>query len=178
MARRLGSGEVAQTVEPCLVPTQSELGSVEGVFNAVLMQGDYVDKIMMEGRGAGEGPTASSVVADIIDLAKGTVLPAFGVDVGHLSDVNWHSFEDIPACFYLHLKVKDEAGVLADITNFLKDENISVDSFIQHGHEEDGATSIVIITHETDRKTLSKVVSKIETLPTSLDKVTLMRIEG
>ena len=176
MARKEGDG-FAQTMEPCLVPIESALGGVEDVFNAVMMNGDFVDKVMMEGRGAGEGPTASSVVADIIDLAKGNILPVFGVPSNKLQQQEWSNFDESQACFYLHLKVKDEAGVLAAITSDLSEENISVDSFIQRGHDDEGITSIVILTHETTANNLNQAIEKIEALSTVVDKAIAMRIE-
>ncbi len=166
-----------QTMEPCLVPINSALGSVESVFNAVMMDGDYVDKVMMEGRGAGEGPTASSVVADIIDLAKGNGLPVFSVATNKLKSVDWQSFEDVESCFYLHLKVKDEKGVLAGITACLDKENISVDNFIQRGHDSNGTASIIIETHATNAIAINSAIVDIEALGNVQGKAISMRIE-
>lgn len=168
---------VRQSVEPCLVPIGSALGSVEGVFNAVFTNGDFIDKTMMEGRGAGEGPTASSVVADIIDLARGNIRPAFGVPAKQLKDIKWQGMDDSVCQSYLHLKVKDEPGVLADITSCLGEDNISIDSFIQRGHDEDGTASVVIVTHHAPCKTVKKAIAAVEKLPCVLDKPVLLRIE-
>jgi homoserine dehydrogenase len=170
-------GKVMQALEPCLVPRKSSLGSVEGVFNAVFTEGDFVDKTMMEGRGAGEGPTASSVVADIIDLASGNIRPVFGVETVDLKEANWESSDILTCKSYIHLNVKDEPGVLADITGCLKEENVSIDSFIQHGHEEDGTASVAIVTHKALFKIIKQAAAKVEKLPSVLDKPTLMRIE-
>lgn len=170
-------GQYSQTVEPCLVPKTSALGPVEGVFNAVYTEGDYVDKTMMEGRGAGEGSTASSVVADIIDLARGNILPTFGVPVGALQDVALSNADGMQAKCYLHLHVQDESGVLADVTATLKEHDISIDSFVQHGHKNDGTASVVIITHKAVVSEVKKATSKVEKLASVLDKPTLLRIE-
>lgn len=168
---------VKQSVEPCLVPINSALGSVEGVFNAVFTDGDFVDKTMMEGRGAGEGPTASSVVADIIDLARGNIKPVFGAKTENLKETAWQGVDDVVCPSYLHLKVKDEPGVIADITACLGEGNISIDSFIQRGHENDGSASVVIVTHEAPYKTVKSAVEAVEKLACVLDKPTLLRIE-
>lgn len=166
-----------QSVEPCLVPTQSALGAVEGVFNAVYTEGHPVDKTMMEGRGAGEGPTASSVVADIIDLARGNVLPVFGVPHDALKDIEWHNSDALETACYIHIRVKDEAGVLADITANLKDHNISVDRFIQEANKQDQSASVVIITHKALFSAVKNALSTVEKLDAVLDKPTLLKLE-
>ena len=176
IARRNGE-KLMQTLSPCLVPVKSALGNVEGVFNAVLTQGDFVDKTMIEGRGAGAGPTASSVVADIIDLAKGNGLPAFGVKAAELKEAQWEDAENINAQCYIHLKVSDVPGVIADVTACLKAEDVSIDSFIQKGHDDDGSASVMIVTHEAAFFAIRQAVSTIEELPCVLDKPTLLRIE-
>lgn len=176
IARREGDA-IMQTMEPCLVRTESALGSVEGVFNAILTQGDFVDKTMMEGRGAGEGPTASSVVADIIDLAKGNGLPTFGVNTEFLQDATWQGMEDVSSEAYIHLKVDDSSGVIADITACLKVEDVSIDSFIQRGNDGGEAVSVVIMTHASPFLSIKRAVAAVENLPCVLDKPTLLRIE-
>ena len=174
---RSNDNNVMQTLEPCLVPRKSAIGNVEGVFNAVLTDGDFVDKTMMEGRGAGEGPTASSVVADIMDLARGDVRPVFGIKAENLRETTWAGAETLTCKSYIHLKVKDESGVIADITTCLKEEAVSIDSFIQRGHEEDGHVSVVIVTHKAPFKTIKRAVEAVEKLACVLDKPTLLRIE-
>lgn len=169
-----------QTMEPCLVSKKSALGNVEGVFNAIMTTGDFVDKTMMEGRGAGEGPTASSIVADIIDLAKGNGAPAFGVPVANLKDVEWNNADNIECRCYIHLHAQDDAGVLADITSCLKDHKISIDSVIQRGHgdnEADDVASIVILTHTAKYKNVKYAVQKIESLKTITNTPTILRDE-
>jgi len=176
MARRAGENFV-QVMEPCLVPINSALGSVEGVFNAVMTQGDFVDKTMMEGRGAGEGPTASSVVADIIDLARGNNLPAFGVASNELKQATWQNADSLSYKAYIRLKVEDHSGVLADITACLKESSVSADSFLQHPRKEDGEATVVILTHEEPLKDIKAAVEKLGNLPCVLDKPMLMRVE-
>ncbi|HPD82469.1 MAG: homoserine dehydrogenase [Alphaproteobacteria bacterium] len=177
-ARREGSSYM-QTMEPCLVSKKSALGNVEGVFNAVMTQGDFVDKTMMEGRGAGEGPTASSIVADIIDLAKGNGLPTFGISAKDLKETKWQGPENIVGKCYIHLHVQDDAGVLADITSCLKDQKISIESVIQRGHEDEtsGAASVVILTHTARFADVKESVKNIESLKTTINAPTILRVE-
>jgi homoserine dehydrogenase len=168
-----------QSMAPCLVSKKSALGNVEGVFNAVMTAGDFVDKTMMEGRGAGEGPTASSIVADVIDLAKDNGAPAFGIPVNQLKDVKWQSADNLICKAYLHFHVKDDAGVLADITSHLKDFDISIDSVIQRGHDDEentDITSIVILTHKARFVDIQKSVKTIEGLNSVVNKPTVMRV--
>ncbi len=176
MARYDGTNYM-QSVEPCLVPIQSALGAVEGVFNAVYTDGDFVDKTMMEGRGAGEGPTASSVVADIIDLARGNMRPVFGVPHDMLKDIEWHNGDNLQTQCYIHIRVKDEAGVLADMTAHLKDHNISVDRFVQEANKQDQSASVVIITHKALFSAVKNALSSVEKLSAVLDKPTLLKLE-
>ncbi len=176
MAKRVGE-KVMQSMEPVLVPIKSALGNVEGVFNAVLSEGNFVDKTMIEGRGAGAGPTASSVVADIIDLAKGNGLPMFGIKSADLKEAQWESAENLINQCYIHLKVKDESGVLADITACLKEEDVSIDSFLQKGHEEDGSACVVIMTHKASMGAVKQALEKVRKLSCVLDKPTLLRVE-
>ncbi len=176
MVQRDGDS-VVQTMAPCFVPKNGAMGSVEGAYNAVMTQGDFSDETFIVGQGAGEEPTASSVVADIIDLAKGNYLPTFGVKVKELDKVEWQGTETLNCQCYIHLHVKDVPGVIADITACLKDKNVSIDSFIQKGHEEDGTASVAIITHSTHFKKVQNAINSVRELSSVLDKPTLMRIE-
>lgn len=168
---------IVQTIAPCLVPKNGAMGSVEGVYNAVMTQGDFAGTTFIVGRGAGEGPTASSVVADIIDLAKGNIESTFGVKINELDDVEWQGEETLNCQCYIHFHVKDVPGVIADITACLKDKNISIDSFIQKGHEKDGTASVAIITHLTSLQKIKNTINSARELSSVLDEPTLMRIE-
>ncbi|MEM8833410.1 MAG: homoserine dehydrogenase [Pseudomonadota bacterium] len=166
-----------QTLEPCLVPSYSAIAQVDDAYNAVMTDGDFVEQTMMQGKGAGEGPTASSIVADLIDLAKGYKPHAFGQTSAKLKKVEWQNNEELECPCYLHLVVKDEPGVLAEITSRLSELNISIDSLLQHGHEEDGSARIIIMTQTAPFKTTSESVKSVEGLDCVLDKPTLLRIE-
>jgi homoserine dehydrogenase len=177
IARRMESGKIAQTMEPCLVPADAPLGSVEGVFNAVFVEGDFVDRAMLEGRGAGQGPTASSVVADLIDLARGVNLPVFGVPVKDLQKGKWAGPEEIVSEQYLHLTVTDQAGVIADVSAILRDQNISIETMLQRGRDPRQPVSVVITTHECSRAAIRKASASIEKLKSVVEKPTVLRIE-
>lgn len=175
MARRTGDA-VTQSLEPCLVPSTSLIGGVEGVFNAVLVEADAAGQNLCVGRGAGAGPTASSVAADLIDLARGRVLPVFGIAASRLA-VPVRAGEGAMATrFYLHLKVADRPGVLADITSILRDREISVESVIQRGRDASRPVPLVLILHETPGAAMQAAVSQIEKLETVLGPSCLMRI--
>lgn len=168
---------IVQSMAPCFVPKSSAIAHVDGVFNAVMTRGDFVDKSMMQGRGAGAGPTASSVVSDIIDLARGNVTPTFGVTSDKLLDADWQGVESLVCQCYIHLQVKDIPGVIADIAACLKDKNISIDSFIQKGHEKDGSVSVAIITHKDSFAKIKNAMLSVQELSSVLDKPTIMRVE-
>ena len=176
MARKLG-GKVFQIMAPCLVPTNSALGSVEGVFNAVFTEADPVDKTMAEGRGAGEGPTASAVMADVIDLARGIALPTFGVKASDLQEAQWADLSDISAQHYIHLKVLDQPGVIADISAVLRDHEISIESLVQRGRDPQHPVSVVMVTHEAGAKAVHDAVADVAKIPSMVEKPKVLRIE-
>ncbi|PZQ47203.1 MAG: homoserine dehydrogenase [Micavibrio aeruginosavorus] len=174
---RVVNGKIALSLEPCLVPEDAALGSVEGVFNAVMVEGDFIDKAMLEGRGAGAGPTASAVVADLIDLARGYHLPPFGLPVRELKDAAWAKPEDVMASQYLHLRVTDQPGVIADVSAILRDFDISIESLLQRGRDPGQPVSVVITTHDCSLKSIRAAVAKISELKAVSAKPTVLRIE-
>lgn len=169
-------GQYCQSLEPCFVRKGSALGSVEGVFNAVLTQGDFVDQTMMEGRGAGEGPTASAVLSDIIDFARGNVSPAFNLPASRLKDVTWSASNTGSAEYYLRLVVEDHSGVLADITSCLKDLDISIDQAIQRG-DDTAERMVAILTHDCSNEQIEKALDALRSLSCVVGTPTCMRIE-
>lgn len=170
-------GKIMQNVEPCLVPIHSPMGIIEDVYNAVYVEGDAVESPLFTGKGAGEGPTASSVVADIIDLARGINVPTFGVATKHLKEAQWVDLGETCARYYLRLNVRDRSGVIADIASILKDNDISIESLIQHGRDPDQVVPIVLTCHETRHASMMGAVSLIENLSFCAEKPCLMRIE-
>lgn len=177
IARKQGD-KVMQSVEPCLVPAGSKIGGVEGVFNAVQVEGDYVDQGLLVGRGAGEGPTASSVMSDIIDLARGTSIPTFGIPANDLKDPAWIDLGETVSGYYLRLDVLDQPGVIAEISAILRDHNVSIESFIQHGRSADQPVPLVMTTHEARQSDITEACSNIKTLKCVTGEPLMMRIEN
>jgi homoserine dehydrogenase len=176
MCRRLGA-QIIQSVEPCLVPEQSALGAVNGVLNAVQVEGDFVGQGWLVGRGAGEGPTASAVVADLIDIARGHHVPVFGIPAKTMKAGKWVSADALTGHFYMHVIVKDQPGMLAKIAEILRDHKVSVEAVIQRGRDPGKPVSIVMTTHKVKQADLRKAAHMIGKLPLVSGKPCVMRIE-
>ncbi len=174
---RCNNGKIYQSVEPCLVHEDSTMGAVEGVFNTVLVEGDGIEIGQCIGRGAGAKPTASSVVSDLVDLARGYNVPTFGVPYDALVDADWGENGSLMARFYLHLSVTDRVGVLSDVANILKLNNVSVEAMAQLGHDPENPVSITFTTHAVKQADIENAVQKIAGLPAVLARPTMLRIE-
>ncbi|MFK7839184.1 MAG: homoserine dehydrogenase [Bdellovibrionales bacterium] len=176
IARRIGD-DITQSIQPCLVPETSKIGGVDGVFNAVQIEGDYVGSSLLVGRGAGEGPTASSVLSDIIDVARGFDIPTFGVPANDLKDPVWIDQGEIESGYYLRLDVLDQPGVIAEISAILRDHNVSIESFIQHGRDLGQPVALVMTTHESKQANIQAACDEIANLSNVNAEPSLMRIE-
>lgn len=176
LCRREGK-KIIQSVEPCLVPEQSALGSVNGVLNAVHVQGDFVGTGWLVGRGAGEGPTASAVVADLIDIARCHYVPVFGVPAKSMKGGAFASADILQAHFYMHVVVRDQPGVLAQIAAILRDHKVSVEAVLQRGRDPGKPVSIVMTTHLVSQSAMRKAAEKIGKLSVTKGKPCVMRIE-
>lgn len=166
-----------QRVHPAMVPAQSPLGGVEGVFNAVQAQGDAVGSMLFEGRGAGAGPTASSVVADVMDIARGVRYCPFTLPAAQLSAATPASVEGLKTAYYLRLVVIDRPGVLAEVTSIFRDEKISMRSFLQHSHQPGEPVQLALTTHETEERQMNRALTRIEALDAVREKPQVIRIE-
>ncbi len=142
-------GALFQRVHPCLVPHAHPLAHVDGALNAVVAEGNFVGRLLFQGRGAGEGPTASAVVADLIDVARGEVGPAFAMPTARLLPLPAANASALDGRFYLRLTVADRPGVLAELTTALGDAGVSIESLIQRGHSSDGGVYVVMVTHRS-----------------------------
>lgn len=169
---------VSLRVHPAMVPVSQPIATVDGVFNAVLLEGGFSGPVFLRGRGAGEGPTASAVVADLIDLARGVHLPVWGMAEPLLSDAKIVPMSDLGCAYFIRLSVVDQPGVLADVTSLLRDEGISLESMIQHGRKPGEAVPIVLVTHETREAAVTAALSKISALPAVLEPPAVIRIES
>ena len=177
IARQTDAG-IETRVHPCMVPQSAPIARVDGVFNAVVAEGNFVGRVMLEGRGAGEGPTASAIVADLIDLARGRVTPVWGASGSALSHAPSVPMSAHVGAYYLRLMVVDRPGVIADVTAVLRDEGISLESMLQRGRSPGEAVPVVLVTHETQESAMSKALARIEALNTVMEKPALIRIEA
>lgn len=174
----LSEAGLEQRVHPCLVPKSAPIAIVDNGFNAVVVDGDYIDRTFYEGRGAGEGPTASAVVADIIDIARGHSGPAFFIPISDMQQVEPVSISDRNGPYYIRLHVEEQPGVIADITAALRDENVSLQIMLQKGSEQDGTVYVVMVTHDTHERRLMNALSQIDGLSSVIDKPLAIRIEN
>ena len=177
-------GKIELRVHPCLIPADHLLSNVDGVMNAILVHGDAVGPTLHYGAGAGAKPTASSVVADIVDVVRTLTtdpenrVPHLAFQPGHLSHNKCGSIGDVETAYYLRLLALDRPGVLADIARILGEHKISIDSIRQKGTSSgDDPVSIVILTHRTIESQMSRAIPELERLTTIREKVVRIRIE-
>jgi homoserine dehydrogenase len=174
IARRVAAGIEAR-VHPCLVPHDAPIARVDGVFNAVVIEGDQAGRVMLEGRGAGAGPTASAVVADLIDIARGRTTPVWGstpLPAAPALPMSAHV-----GAYYLRLMVVDKPGVIADVTAALRDGGVSLESMLQHGRNPGETVAVVLVTHETSEAAMRATLSRIAALDSVVEPPAFIRIE-
>jgi homoserine dehydrogenase len=176
IARRTAHG-IEQRVHACMVPRSTPIAHVDGVFNAVVAEGDFSGRVVLEGRGAGAEPTASAVVADLIDIAAGRRVPAFAVPAAALRQDPASPMERHQGPYYVRLMVLDRPGVIADITAALRDESVSLESMIQRGRAPGEAVPVVLTTHDTEEAGMRRALQRIAALSTVLEEPRMIRIE-
>jgi homoserine dehydrogenase len=165
-----------QSVQPCLVPVSHPLAHVAGAMNAVVAEGNFVGRLFFEGRGAGEGPTASAVVADLIDIARGEFGPAFAMPVASLASAGHADAGARAGRFYLRFTVADRPGVLAEITAAMRDAGVSIESLIQRGEAPDGGVLLVMTTHSCAERRVSDALARLKDSPSLVGAPMLMPI--
>ena len=184
---QLSEAGVEARVHPCLVPLAAPIALVEGVFNAVFAEGDFVGRMMIEGRGAGAGPTASAVVADLIDIARGSRIPVWGAGTNALSRIVSVPITRHAGDYYLRLHVLDRPGVIAEIAAVLRDCGVSLKSMLQHGQSGaqpgtvasgEEAVPIVLVTHRTGEPAMRQAMTRIAALDVVLERPNMIRIEA
>jgi homoserine dehydrogenase len=171
-------------VHPTLIPGKRLIANVEGAMNAVLVQGDAVGATLYYGKGAGAEPTASAVIADLVDVTRMHTadpqnrVPHLAFQPNQLADLRILSMDEVQTSYYLRMRVQDKPGVLADITRILADEQISIDAVIQKepGEGED-QTDLIMLTHQTREKRINTAIAKIEALKVISRKVIRIRLE-
>jgi homoserine dehydrogenase len=176
IARQTEAG-IETRVHPCMVPQTAPIAGVDGVFNAVVAEGDFVGRVMLEGRGAGAGPTASAIVADLIDIARDRMTPVWGASAASLSTAPSVPMSNHVGAYYLRLMVVDRPGVIADVTAILRDIGVSLESMLQRGRSPGEAVPVVLVTHETRESSMREALDRIGALPTVMEEPTLIRIE-
>ncbi len=183
ITRRTPEG-IELRVHPTLIPAGRLIANVEGAMNAVLVQGDAVGATLYYGKGAGSEPTASAVIADLVDIARQvnatpeSRVPYLAFQPNQMSDTPILPMAEITSSYYLRIRVADTVGVLANVTRILADSSISVDAMLQKGAGEgETETDLIILTHETREKQVDAAIAAIEALSTVEGKVTRIRLE-
>jgi homoserine dehydrogenase len=174
---RLTEEGIEQRVHPCMVARSTPIAAVEGVYNAVVAEGDFVGRVVLEGRGAGALPTASAVAADLVDIAAGRHVAPFGVPTADLCALPGVPIERHHGAYYIRLMVVDQPGVIADVAAALRDEHVSMESMIQRGRAPGEAVPVVLTTHVTVEAAMRRALKKIEALDTVLEPPHMIRIE-
>jgi homoserine dehydrogenase len=183
ITKRTAEG-VELRVHPTLIPTKRLLAAVEGAMNAVLVKGDAVGTTLYYGKGAGAEPTASAVIADLVDVTRMNTadpehrVPHLAFQPDAIVDLPMLPITDVSTSYYLRLRVEDKPGVVADITRILADQEISIDAMMQREPDEgEEQTDIIILTHETRERNMDTAIAKIQTLSVVMGKLTRLRLE-
>ncbi len=188
VAADTGEG-IEQRVHPTLVPIGSPIAEVNGVFNAVVVQGDFVDDVMLSGRGAGAHPTASAVVADIADIARGNAVPPLGIPADRLEKCTRARMRAHEGGYYVAMELPDRPGQVAAVARAFADENISIESIVQKGRAisrtvplRDGETAeqtapFILITHDTLESAMRAALERIEREGYCVGRPRMIRIE-
>ena len=183
ITRRTTAG-VELRVHPTLIPAKRLIANVEGAMNAVLVQGDAVGSTLYYGKGAGAEPTASAVIADLVDVTRMATadpenrVPHLAFQPDAVADIPVLPMAEVETSYYLRLRVEDKPGVLADITRILADQQISIDAMIQREPGEgEMQTDIIMLTHVTKEKQVDSAIARIEALPVVKRKVIRLRLE-
>ncbi|MCX7902282.1 MAG: homoserine dehydrogenase, partial [Burkholderiaceae bacterium] len=184
IAKRSAQG-VEMRVHPTLVPKERLIASVEGAMNAVLVKGDAVGVTLYYGKGAGAEPTASAVVADLVDVTRMHTadpenrVPHLAFQLDALAELPWLPIEATVTSYYFRMRVADQPGVLADIARILADRRISIDALFQREPSEgENQTDIIMLTHEALERDVNEAIARIEKLPTVLAPVIRIRQEA
>ena len=177
VARR-GANGIEQRVYPAMVRAGTPLADVEGSFNAVVADMGEAGQFFFEGRGAGEGPTASAVIADLIDVARGNTGPVFGRPVSELAKLVAAPPDSHSSAYYIRFQVLDVPGVMAEISHKLAAEHISIESMIQRGRAPGEPVSIVMITHETAEGTLKRALKAIAASDKVFERPSMIPMEA
>ena len=175
VAQKTGRG-LEQRMMPCLVPDTSALGQLDGGTNMVVLEGDEVGQVMLRGAGAGMGPTASAVLSDVCDIARGVRLPTFGQPAAQLLK-STPARSVLPAPYYLRMQLMDKPGALAKVATVLGNAGVSIDRMRQYGHSEHTAP-VLIVTHKTTRTALDEALAAMQGTDVLASTPVALRIEN
>jgi homoserine dehydrogenase len=171
-------------IHPCLVPAKSIIANVEGAMNAVMVQADAVGTTLYYGKGAGSEPTASAVIADLVDITRLHTadplnrVPHLAFQPQEMRDIPILSIDKVLTAFYLRLGVADQAGVLASVTGILAEFNISIDAMLQQpSHNKEESTELIILTHQCIESQMNGALEKIQSLTTVIEPIVRIRKE-
>ena len=171
-------------IHPCLVPAKSIIANVEGAMNAVMVQADAVGTTLYYGKGAGSEPTASAVIADLVDITRLHTadplnrVPHLAFQPQEMRDIPILSIDKVLTAFYLRLGVADQAGVLASVTDILAEFNISIDAMLQQpSHNKEESTELIILTHQCIESQMNGALEKIQSLTTVIEPIVRIRKE-
>ncbi|HEX2531767.1 MAG TPA: homoserine dehydrogenase [Burkholderiaceae bacterium] len=183
ITRRTAKG-IELRVHPTLIPAKRLIANVEGAMNAVLVQGDAVGATLYYGKGAGSEPTASAVIADLVDITRLATadpehrVPHLAFQPHAMTDTPILPMSEITTSYYLRMNVADQPGVLADVTRILADSTISIDAMLQKEPAEgETRTDIIMLTHQTQEKNVETAIARIESLPSVVGKIIKIRLE-
>ena len=172
---------IEQRVNPTLVPKGAPVSDTDGVFNAIVVKGDFVGDLMLEGRGAGAHPTASAVVSDVVDIARGNRRPAFGIPAVKLKPYKQSPKKAHEGGYYVALELIDRPGAVASIAQILADEKISIESIVQRGRQDQetkrATATFILITHDTLETSIRSAIEQIEKNGHVASKPRVIRIE-
>ncbi|MBI5043508.1 MAG: homoserine dehydrogenase, partial [Nitrospirae bacterium] len=181
---KMDNGEIEVRVHPTMVPNEYLISTVEGVFNAIYIAGDAVGETMFYGRGAGDMPTGSAVVSDIIEIARNIInnsigrVPSPSFQLNERKELKIKKMDEIVCPFYLRFMAMDNPGVLSKISGVLGEHNISIASMIQKGRKEGGAVSVVMMTHVAKEKDVQDALTEIDRMSFVSAKTAFIRVEG
>ncbi|MBN2654132.1 MAG: homoserine dehydrogenase [Nitrospirae bacterium] len=178
---KAADGAIEMRVHPTMIPHEHLISKVDGAFNAVFVEGDAVGSTLYYGRGAGDMPTGSAVVADIVDISRNIAAGSVGRVPGIFAanaKAKLKSIEDIESMYYFRFSAFDEPGVLSRISGILGSRDISIASVIQKGRSKGGSVPLVVLTHRAKESDVLSAVKEIDALPIVADKTLFVRVEG
>ena len=183
IARKVDSG-LELRVHPTLIPHRRLIANVDGVMNAVLVRADAVGPTLHYGPGAGAEPTASAVVADLVDVVRALTtdpenrVPHLAFQPDAIKDIKILPMEEVETAFYLRMQVQDQAGVLAEVTRIFADQNLSIEAVLQkEQQDQQGCVPLIMLTHNVLESNMIKAIEKIEKLPTVAENIVRIRLE-